>query len=369
VAGVKLARRITWYSLFVLFCLTLAIAQIFRLGIKANGDSLIASPLDSHLTASQVKAHMGRIVDSDNLAWPGTTDEASSMLELWMSFGEAAAETDSVYHCFYGTDYGLNHLMQKQLMGQLDGQFSADAGLSGIYAQWGYDAVSTISGELNAQIYTALKAMGGTNAACMAMDYSTGAILASVSFPTLSNEGMDGWTRDGVLSSVYTLGGTFAFSAPLEYMGQTLPFSLPYNLLTDICAIANGGQAYQPFAVSKLVSRSDGSVVSQTQPQLITTVILSGNSVAAQEQRMAAICGNAQQLGSWAAGLRAQGLNVLAETGSAQNGSSGNTACWLAGYVKDVPVAVIVLSDSTQAVVNTAAGEVITAVVEHYTKG
>ncbi|MDR1913397.1 MAG: hypothetical protein LBQ68_02795 [Clostridiales bacterium] len=478
------ARKIAGYALAILVCVTVLLFYFgFYRIILADGNELISSALDSHLTDLRVQENKGRIVDRDGLAWPTRISSAKEMLIQLESEENASIALDSVYHLFYSDDHGLARSNAIQFFGRADGSFDAIDGVRDLYEKKGYDLYSTISGNLNQQLYKALKNSGADHAAAIITNYQTGEVLAYTSIPSVSvgdpniskydesyNE-KSAWMLDQVTNEIFQPGsiqkiatalgairhhsriniermeeaiyectGSLAFSEnkivtcpyphgevtltqgfarscncmfawlaselggdlmtqtsedlgynkTFEFMGRRLIYpvskyilpvdrtefgmawsgagqdadgvdvkAMPYHIMVMLSAIANGGQAYEPYVVLGLADRMTGEFISSAKPKLIKEglINLSSNEARDLQALMESVCsenGTGAHLGGR---MKALGYSVAGKTGTAeigkiietleQNGEVGLSSLkgnisWIACYVKEVPVAMVI---------------------------
>ncbi|UWG99105.1 PASTA domain-containing protein [Dehalobacter sp. DCM] len=143
----------------------------------------------------------------------------------------------------------------------------------------------------------------------------------------------------------------------------------PIQLLTAICAVANGGQLYQPYIVDKITD-TDGIVVSETVPKVVRQVISESTS-----KTMTDILVEVVDDGT---GGRAKipGIKVAGKTGTAQKidpetgmYSSTDYIVSFVGYApaNDPKIAVLVVIDTPHAPVvqgGTLAGPVVKTIIE-----
>lgn len=143
----------------------------------------------------------------------------------------------------------------------------------------------------------------------------------------------------------------------------------PIQLLTAICAVANGGQLYQPYVVEKITNK-EGVVVSEPTPKVVRQVISESTS-----KTMTDILVQVVDKGT---GGRAKisGIKVAGKTGTAQKidpktgmYSSTDYIVSFVGYAPadDPKIAVLVVIDTPHAPViqgGTLAGPIVKSIIE-----
>ncbi len=125
--------------------------------------------------------------------------------------------------------------------------------------------------------------------------------------------------------------------------GQTVNVT-PIQMITAMCAVANGGKLLTPYVVSQVLD-ADGNVVSTTQPQVKRQIISESTS-----KRISKILGDIVN-GGGSKNAYVAGYRVAGKTGTSEKHIEGNqVVASFAGFAPadDPKVAVLVLLDEPQ---------------------
>lgn len=149
------------------------------------------------------------------------------------------------------------------------------------------------------------------------------------------------WWTDEVFKNKDNLSQLAAAS-----FGQTFNIT-PMQLITAVSAVANGGKLMKPYVVDKTLAE-DGSVLSQTEPQMVRQVI--------SEQTSKTVCEILQSVVTEGTGKNAYvaGYNVAGKTGTSEKvaqDAAGGAKEYIVSFIGFAPaddpqVAVLVLLDT-----------------------
>ena len=155
---------------------------------------------------------------------------------------------------------------------------------------------------------------------------------------------MNGEQNDGIYHSLKTLQDSQASLATASF-GQTFQVT-PLQMITAMCAIANGGKLMTPYVVSKVLD-ADGNVISTTQPKMKRQIISEETS-----QRICKILGDIVN-GGGSKNAYVAGYRVAGKTGTSEKRATANEDDVIASFSGFAPadnpqVAVLVLLDDPQ---------------------
>ena len=150
--------------------------------------------------------------------------------------------------------------------------------------------------------------------------------------------------NSGTYHSLQTLQNSQASLATASF-GQTFQVT-PIQMITAMCAIANGGKLMTPYVVSKVLD-ADGNVISTTQPKMKRQIISEETS-----QRICKILGDIVN-GGGSKNAYVAGYRVAGKTGTSEKRSTANEDDVIASFsgfapADDPKVAVLVLLDDPQ---------------------
>ncbi len=150
-------------------------------------------------------------------------------------------------------------------------------------------------------------------------------------------------TQDRIKSSAGSLGineETSVTDLGWTGVGQAVTLVNPYSVLTFMCAIANGGTAYEPYFVNSVINDS-GKAIYSAKP-VDSGLNISSTTAATLKTMMRSTVSN--YYGDYMFG----NLTMCGKTGTAER-DEGNPHAWFAGFSadEDFPYAVVaVLEDS-----------------------
>lgn len=155
---------------------------------------------------------------------------------------------------------------------------------------------------------------------------------------------MNGEQNNGIYHSLETLQDSQASLATASF-GQTFQVT-PIQMITAMCAIANGGKLMTPYVVSKVLD-ADGNVISTTEPKMKRQIISEDTS-----QRICKILGDIVN-GGGSKNAYVAGYRVAGKTGTSEKRATANEDDVIASFSGFAPadnpqVAVLVLLDDPQ---------------------
>ena len=155
---------------------------------------------------------------------------------------------------------------------------------------------------------------------------------------------MNGEQNDAIYHSLQTLQNSQASLATASF-GQTFQVT-PIQMITAMCAIANGGKLMTPYVVSQVLD-ADGNVISTTQPKMKRQIISEETS-----RRICTILGDIVN-GGGSKNAYVAGYRVAGKTGTSEKRATANEDDVIASFsgfapADDPQVAVLVLLDDPQ---------------------
>ncbi|MDR3240219.1 MAG: hypothetical protein LBT44_09065 [Clostridiales bacterium] len=157
--------------------------------------------------------------------------------------------------------------------------------------------------------------------------------------------------------------------------------TLPYHMLLLTGAIANGGQARQPYAVKDVVTRDGGKIViPERKPSYVSGKTLALDAVMAADARalMESVCGENGTAAALGSQMKSMGFTAAAKTGTAEFDVTARRLdgqgydftrgfnSWIVCFVKEIPVAMVVAAQnpSSQSAAVNVAREILPKAIE-----